>query len=1026
MVTSRLKRTSLASSILLALGTWTAVPVLAQDDNQNDEVEERESAEAEQIREIGGDDSAQLEDIQVTGYRGSLLRAMDRKRDPVGVVDAITAEDIGKFPDQNLAESLQRITGVSIDRNNNEGSRVTVRGFGPEFNLVTLNGRSMPTAGGRSFDFADLATEGINAVEVYKTAQAGLPTGGIGATVNIMTARPLQVGSQAVVSAKAVHETSSSDSDVGDLDEITPEIAGLYSNTFMDGRLGILIAGSYQERDNREENAAVDNWGPSLQLNGGIINDNNQRADGVWWHPQNIGYGWSDITRERTNGQLALQFAPTDRLTATLDWFYSEVDFEKDSNSVGIWFECPNIEATVNERGTVTQVSQACGDYATNVARDHTIKENDSIGFNLEWVATDDLVFEFDAHSSSSELRGGGINGEPGSSANLIIGNTSCDWCGDVDGAGPFTATIANQTAIFGANGIPTFDVDFRSTGPNGGPQDGLLPSDLGSLFGQAFNTDVYNDIDQYKLGGTWTNDSTESALARVDFGAQFTQQEFDTRNAYSGLLPAGFWLTSAQHWPDDQWQLSDFNGLLSGFSNGGSFPTDFYYTAPFEYLVDQFETVGADNFPCCYWPDAAFWGPDFQDPSGTRGRFWSGPLGNSGLALVDEDITSVYGQAVFQRMIGDMPFDAVIGLRYENVETTSFGQEVPATAIVWVGGNEFSYEFANNPSLRRGEGDQDHFLPSVDLKLEVREDIVTRFSYSRSIARPPIGALSPNRSFIGNPNVRNRRVSSGNPDLEPYESDNLDLAVEWYYAPGSYAALNYFRKRVDNFLVSTTVQQTFDGIFDPYLGVLAEQARAELIAEGISPTDQAVFERINIIRGADPTAPISGQPGDPLAVFDVTTTTNAEVGNVYGWEVALQHMFGDTGFGLQANATFVNGDVDADRDVVNQSFALPGLSDSANLAVFYENEAISARVAYNWRDEFLAGFDQFGAPVFTEEYKPVDLNVTWYVNNELSVFFEALNVTEEVQRTYVRYPEQFLRGNEYGARFNLGARFRF
>jgi hypothetical protein len=128
----------------------------------------------------------------------------------------------------------------------------------------------------------------------------------------------------------------------------------------------------------------------------------------------------------------------------------------------------------------------------------------------------------------------------------------------------------------------------------------------------------------------------------------------------------------------------------------------------------------------------------------------------------------------------------------------------------------------------------------------------------------------------------------------------------------------------------------------------------------------------------------------------------------------------------VQANLTIVNGDVDADRDVINQQFALPGLSDSANLSVFYENEIVSARLAYNWRDEFLTGFDQFGSPVFTEEYAPLDANITWYARENLAVFFEAINITEEVQRTYVRYPEQFLRGNEYGARFNIGARYNF
>ena len=134
-------------------------------------------------------DEPEAGDIVVTGIRASLQKSLKTKRDAIGVVDAISAEDMGKFPDTNLAESLQRITGVSIDRNSGEGSTVTVRGFGPDFNLVLLNGRQMPTSGlgscceapsSRSFDFANLAAEGIAGVEIYKSGRASLATGGIG------------------------------------------------------------------------------------------------------------------------------------------------------------------------------------------------------------------------------------------------------------------------------------------------------------------------------------------------------------------------------------------------------------------------------------------------------------------------------------------------------------------------------------------------------------------------------------------------------------------------------------------------------------------------------------------------------------------------------------------------------------------------------------------------------------------------------------------------------------------------------
>src|SRR6187397_1161816 len=181
-----------------------------------------------------------LDEVVVTGLRGSLKASMDTKREAIGVVDAINAEDIGKFPDTNLSEALQRITGVSIDRRNGEGALVTVRGFGPQFNMVTLNGRQMPGAdaygsgdsitggqgaGTRSFNFANLSADAISAVEVYKTSRADLPTGGIGATVNVRTARPFDnEGMVANVGVKAVRDESANfDND------ITPEVTGIFS-----------------------------------------------------------------------------------------------------------------------------------------------------------------------------------------------------------------------------------------------------------------------------------------------------------------------------------------------------------------------------------------------------------------------------------------------------------------------------------------------------------------------------------------------------------------------------------------------------------------------------------------------------------------------------------------------------------------------------------------------------------------------------------------------------------------------------
>ena len=219
-------------------------------------------------------DEPLVEEVVVTGIRSSLKRAMDTKRDSQGVVDAITAEDIGDFPDTNLAEALQRITGVAIDRQRGEGATVTVRGFGADFNLVTLNGRQMPTHSGlgRSFDFGDIASESVSGVEVYKTSRANIPSGGIGATINVLTAKPLdRPGLQLSASAKAVHDKSTYAGD-----DATPEFSAFASQTFFNDTVGIALSGTFQERHSGMAQAFNTAW---LERDGDGIPDNGQQTN---------------------------------------------------------------------------------------------------------------------------------------------------------------------------------------------------------------------------------------------------------------------------------------------------------------------------------------------------------------------------------------------------------------------------------------------------------------------------------------------------------------------------------------------------------------------------------------------------------------------------------------------------------------------------------------------------------------------------------------------------------------------------
>ena len=395
--------------------------------------------------------SGEVATVVVTGLRASLGSSMNLKRNADGIVDGIVAADIGKFPDTNLAESLQRISGVSIDRSIGEGSKLTVRGVGPDFNLVLLNGRQMPTSNlgdlnGRAFDFANLASEAISQIQVYKTGRAETPTGGIGATVNVMTARPLdRPGMLASVGVKAVHDTSHNNlpGDVKQGSATTPEVSGIYSNTFDDNRFGVALSASYQERNLGFNQASVANgWrGPFLGNAGPLpqTGATNRPKDGdIYSLPQNLNYNMNGVQRQRTNGQLTLQWAPVKELTTTLDYTYSENKIQTRRQDLSAWFNFGPSTSTWSNGPVAAPLvytellPAANSDIAMGGADFATKTLNQSLGFNAAWK-TDGLKLELDVHKSSAESKADSPFGSSNvlGTASFSRGDTTVDFRDD-------------------------------------------------------------------------------------------------------------------------------------------------------------------------------------------------------------------------------------------------------------------------------------------------------------------------------------------------------------------------------------------------------------------------------------------------------------------------------------------------------------------------------------------------------------------------------------------------------------------
>ena len=261
-----------------------------------------------------------------------------------------------------------------------------------------------------------------------------------------------------------------------------------------------------------------------------------------------------------------------------------------------------------------------------------------------------------------------------------------------------------------------------------------------------------------------------------------------------------------------------------------------------------------------------------------------------------------------FDTTFDGMPFKALAGMRYEksNVIAQSL-QKVP-TSIPGTIRRSSPPTFAANATYSDVTSSYGEFLPNLDLSLQVRPDVLLRGSYSKTIARSDLTQMIGTTSVTNTPKPGSRTATAGNPGLLPYESNNMDLAAEWYYAKDSYLAANWFMKRVTNFLTDTHHDQgPLFGITDPNAGALANKAIAELTAAEQGRVG-AKHLRADEDRQSGSETRFAGQPGDPLVVWDITTPTNGNNTNIHGFEISAQHMFWDSGFGVQANCSVPTG----------------------------------------------------------------------------------------------------------------------
>lgn len=708
------------------------------------------------------------DDIVVTGFRRSLDLANETKRRADVVSDVISAEDIGQFPDLNLAESLQRITGVQITRSAGEGSGVSIRGLPQEFTRVQYNGRTLGSGGTRSFDFTAFSALFTSAVEVLKSPTADMIEGGLSGTVNVQSARALDIGKTTLsASVEGVYEEQR--------DKLTPRVAVLGNWVNGSGTFGVNAGLAYERRDFREK--FINTYGAETSRESPLFDANGQAVQGgktppvdynvdgdvndTFSFPHGFDVWNNDGRRERWTAIAGYQFKPTEQLELYGDAFYSRFD---------------NDTLTRRAQVRITDIApQIAGgtDYGVRSSTIDTSFNDRLLGGSQGFVS----ALDADGLSVQATARGTFARIEVKSFAQGV------KWADDrltIEAQGAyFESTNNNRNFGLQAQGRASAAVAFPD-GIGAGPQitfnrgyNQLDPAnfylnvaDLAQFTSRDRNWEGRSDL-TYKLG--------EDAFFRsIKIGLYGSDRRF--RNT------AGFKVLNAQ-------EIAALSGgaltVTPGIEGGGGIrangllvPGDFSGLPgnPELLVVD----TGAFNRIV---PQRAY----FDDQA-------IAPQPGSGFDVREKNIAAYYRvdfAGAADRLAGN------VGLRWVQTRTTSIGL-VPDLdgLIVEPDKVNVTVPAAGETSIK---GKYSALLPSLNVRYNLTPNLLVRAAAARVIGRPGLGQLSAGTSVDANI----RSIFSGNPSLKPYKSDQLDLSIEYYFAKGGLLSLAGFYKHLTDYIVS-------------------------------------------------------------------------------------------------------------------------------------------------------------------------------------------------------------------------------
>ena len=699
------------------------------------------------------------DDIIVTGIRAAERAAIDIKRNSVGVVDSIVAEELGKLPDNNVAESLQRVTGVTIERNRGEGRFVTVRGFGPKFNAVTVNGRTLATDNnGREFSFDVLPSEIISGADVYKSPQANINGASIGATVDVRTLRPLD-GKRGFKFAGAAGGMYSELADT-----YNPEFSAVGSWKNDAGTFGVALAGVYSEQENRIDEftigaghvrrSSTDSYYNRAGVAGGRIGPGVAPFSRISM-PSNLSpfFFERDLTRWGVNASV--QMRPSDKFTVTIDGLYSKARFVEQQTGLAYDFAGGILAEQVVEGGEAVFQRYVGGFVDQIIQYDDRDVTTDQFGINVDWKPTDDLRVRVDGSLSDARRRGKENN------LFTTIRRKNVDLSFDRRGGSPiYQYAFTSPTYANAATNPQGLTAHYYIWGGGSDIDDEI----------EEYRT----DIDWKPGGGPFTISVGALAQSRIKT-ITADETSFAEQCAYCD---------SNRVLPQSLFQPTDRN-FFKG--EGGDIIRDWLIYDPRE-LVQTIDRFAAE--------DGRTFNPAVFSPSAS--------------SVVDEKVKVGYVMGALDTSIGGMALAVNVGLRYENTDYTSSGasRTVLSARPNGAGQNLIVVSPVVPVSFR---GKYDDWLPSINARLSLTDTLLLRFAASKVITRPTLSDLSPRQTIQTNPG--NETIRRGNPDLQPFRAKQAELGAEWYFAPSSLLNAAVFYKDIESFVTLVTTAQVVDQV---------------------------------------------------------------------------------------------------------------------------------------------------------------------------------------------------------------------